>query len=197
MAVKEERHTWGELINRESPLHGRVHVCDAVSDSEGDLLNGGASRLSDMVSGDTNGIPIRNTRGAVRKDIRNEPHPRTRRIDIRTPSDVLLEDIVLRSASECGKRNPSALSEHDQERQQGRCRRVDGHRDGHVLKLNPLKEAIHVIEGSDRHPHSPNLSTSEVMIGVTTHLRRKIERDTQSGYPLLKEEVVTRVGLSR
>ena len=72
-----------------------AHVLNAVSQGEGDLLHGRGSRLRHVIAGDGDCVPAWQLLAAVGEDVGGEAQGFRRWIDIGTPGDVLLEQIVL------------------------------------------------------------------------------------------------------
>ena len=98
MTVEEEGESASEGIDIESGIDGCLNIGDAISQSESQFLGCGGSRLPDMVTTNAYGIPSGNAVFAVLKDVGNQAHRRARRENIGSPSNVLLQYVVLDGA---------------------------------------------------------------------------------------------------
>ena len=184
--VPEEAEPGREVVHAQARGQRRLHVGDAVGQGEGDLLDRRRAGLTDVVAGDRDGVPGGELPGAVGEGVGDDPHRRTRRIDIGPPGDVLLEDVVLDRAAQA-LRGDTGLLGHDLIEQQEDGRRgVDGHRRGDTVEREVGQQRPHVLDRVDGHAH---LALGPRMIGVVAHLRGQVEGARQPGLAVPEEEL--------
>ena len=114
--VEEERQPLAEPVDVEPRVDRRLHVRHRVREGEGDLLYRRRSRFADVVPADRNRVPLRQLVLAVREDVRHDPERSPRRVDVRAPRHVLLEDVVLDGPGELRLRDPLLSGHRDVER---------------------------------------------------------------------------------
>ena len=108
VGVPEEAQAGSEGVDGQPGGQRRFDVGDPVGDGEGDLLHCRRSRLADVVAGDGDGVPRRQVLGAVGEGVGDQAHRRPGRVDVGTPGDVLLQDVVLDGAAQqCRSRRRS------------------------------------------------------------------------------------------
>ncbi len=148
-----------------------------------------------MVAADRNRIPFRQLPAGPGKQVRDDPHGRTRRIDIGAARDILLENIVLHRSGELA--DIGALPPGDQyvqAEQDGRGG-VDRHRGRDLVERDPFEQALHVGERRDRHADAPHFSRGQRMVGIEADLRGQIERHRKPRGPLRNQIAVAPVAL--
>ena len=57
-ALKKKLSRGREAVHGQAALHRRLDVGDGVGQGEGDLLDGRAAGLADVVAGDADGVPV-------------------------------------------------------------------------------------------------------------------------------------------
>ena len=80
-------------------------------------------------------------------------------------------------------------------REQHRRRRVDRHRGGDVRERDPVEQPLHVGERHDAHAALPDLAERELVVGISSHQRRKVEGDAEPGAASGEQRLVALVGL--
>jgi hypothetical protein len=93
--AEEEGEARREIIHGEPRGDRGLDVRDRVREGEGDLLDGRRSRLANMVAADADGVPLRRIVLAPGENVRDDAHRGSGGIDVRSPSVVFLEDIIL------------------------------------------------------------------------------------------------------
>ena len=100
MTIEKEGQPRGETVHVEACAQRGVHILDAVGEREGQLLDGGRARLAHVIAADRNRVPLRNFLGAVREHVGDQAETRARWINVRTPRDVLLQNVVLECSAQ-------------------------------------------------------------------------------------------------
>ena len=128
MGIEEEGQPRRELVHIEAGANRRLHIGNAVGESEGDFLHRRRSRLAHVIARDGDRVPLRHILVRPGKNVGDDAHRLLRRINIGAARDVLLEHIVLHRAGEFAH-VPALPPRHgDVQRQQNRSRCIDGHR---------------------------------------------------------------------
>src|SRR5437867_198889 len=190
MGIQEKRNTGCEIIDSQATLAGRLNVGDAIRESKRHLLDGGGTRLANVITTDGNGIPLRSVLAAKGKDVRDNSHRRAGRIDVRAPRDVLLQNVILNCARKPRERSTLPFGDGEIEREQNRRGGVDGHRGGNAFERDPLEESFHILEGIDGYSDAAHFSLGQRMIGVEADLGGKIKSYGKSSRPLREQITV-------
>ena len=164
---------------------------------ERELLHRRRARLADVVAADRDRVPVRDPLGAVREQVRRQPHRGPRREDVVPARDVLLEDVVLDGAAERSRRHALLLGDELVEEEQERRRRVDRHRGRDLVERDSGQQDLHVGDGVDRHARAADLAEGARVVGVVAELGRQVERDREAGLAAIEEVAVARVRLLR
>ena len=173
-----------------------MHVGKGVGQGKGHFLHRGRASLADVVAADRNGIPLRQVVPAVGKDIRHQPQRGPGRIDVSSPGDVLLEDVVLYRAGETAGIGALPLGHRHVESQQDGGGSVDGHRGGNFLQWDALEERLHILQRIDGHAHFSHFAERFGSVGVVPKLGGQVESNRQTGLALLEQVAKAAVGLS-
>ena len=152
--VPEERQPWAEVVDVHAGVDRSLHVGDRVGERERDLLHRGRARLTDVVAGDRDRVPLRDVLGAVLEDVGDDPHRRPRRVHVGAAGDVLLEQIVLDRARDLIAADTLLLGDELVEQQQDRRRRVDRHRRRHLVERD-VGQQQSACRRSSRSPRPP------------------------------------------
>ena len=107
-----------------------LHVLDSVAKRERQLLRGRRAGFANVIAAHRNRVPPRHLLRAEGKHVGDQPHRRTRRIDVFLLRDEFLEDVVLDRARQRLPAGALLLRHHEIHREQHRRRRVDRHRRG-------------------------------------------------------------------
>jgi hypothetical protein len=193
--VEEERQALAELVRRLPGRDCRLGVGDAVRERERELLHGGRAGLADVVAGDGDRVPLRQSFGAVREQVGRQPHRGPGREDVVPARDVLLEDVVLHRAAEAVAGHALRLGDQLVEQQQKRRRRVDRHRRRHLAERDAVQQELHVGERVDRHAGTSDFPGRTRVVRVVAQLRREVEGDREAGLAALQEVPEARVRL--
>ena len=175
--VEEEGQAGAELIDVESPPHGRVDVGDAVGEREAELLGGRTTCLAHVVAADRDRVPARNVLGAEGEHVGDDAERGRGRIDVGAARGILLEHVVLDGAADLRPRDTLLLRYREVEAEENHPRRVDGHRGGDAIERNTGEQRLHVLERGDRDPDPTDLAPGERVVGVAPHLSRQVEGD--------------------
>ncbi len=176
VGVPEEREARGEVVNVQPGPARSFHVGETVADGECDLLGGGRPGLADVIAADRDGVPPGHLGGAVSEQVGDQPHRRLHRVDVRAAGDVLLEDVVLYSASQLGPGTPcsSATSSYRSSRTAAVAlivMEVDTSPRG--IRSNRTRMSSMVSMATPTLPTSP---WARGCIRVEPHLGRQVER---------------------
>ncbi len=195
MRVEKERQARGEGVDFEARLEGRFDVGDGVGESECHFLDRRRACFADVVAADRNRIPLRQFPAGPGKQVRDDPHGRTRRIDIGAARDVLLENIVLHRSRELPDIGALAPGhQYVQAEQDGRGG-VDRHRGRDLVERDPFEQALHVGQRRDCHADPPDFSSGQRMVGIEADLGGQIERHGEPRGPLRNQISVAPVAL--
>ena len=195
--VKEEGETGSKLINCQPFAQHCFHVCDAVGQGEGYLLDRRTACLAHVVAADADGIPAGHVLLAKRDDVGGDPQGRLGRVNVRTPGHVLLEKVVLQSSLQLSGFHSLALGHRNHHAEQCGGRSVNRHRDADLVQRNLVQQNLHVLQGRDGHPDPSHFSPGHGMIGVVSHLSRKIKGHGQSRLSLGEQIAVALVRFLR
>ncbi len=181
VGVEEEAQPRSEIVHLEAGTERRLHVGDAVGQGEGKLLHRRRAGFSDVVAGDRDRVPSGHVLGAVGEGVGHEPHRGAGRVDVGSPGDVLLQDVVLDRAADLARRDALLLSGELVQEKKDRRRRVDRHRRRDPVEREPAEEDPHVLERIDRHADLAHLALRPLVVGVEAHLGGKVEGARQAG----------------
>ena len=195
VAVEEEGEARRELVDREASLQRRFDVGDRVGEREGDLLDGRAALLADVVAGDRDRVPFRHVLPAVLEDVGGQAHGRLGRVDVVAARHVLLEDVVLDRAAQLLGGDALLLADQLVEQQQDRRRSVDRHRRGDAVEGDLLEADPHVLDRVDRDPGAADLAVAERVVGVAAELGRQVKGHREAGRAVLDQVAVALVGV--
>src|SRR5256712_4873222 len=163
-ARKEERELWSELVYLEPSFKSHLNVFDRVCKTESQFLNRVRGRLANMIAADADRVPAGHFVRAVFNEIDRESKRCLRRIDVRVPCDVLLQNIILCRSPQLVLRDPMFHSNGNIERKQNRCGSVDCHARTDPSKVDALEETPHIVDAADCNPNSSNFSGSPWMV---------------------------------
>jgi hypothetical protein len=197
VAGEEEGQPRSELVHREPGVQGRLHVGDPVRERERHLLDRGRPGLAHVVAADRDRVPSREALAAVGEQVRDEPHRGLRRVDVRAPRGVLLQQVVLHRPGQARAVETALLGHELVQEQEDRRGRVDRHRGGHALERDAVEQPVQVLDGVDRHAGLADLALGAGVVGVQAHLGRQVERDRQAGLAVLQEIAEAPVRLLR
>jgi hypothetical protein len=180
VAIEEERQPLPERVDVQACGHRGLHVRNPVGEREADFLSGRRSGFTNVIPADRDRVPPRQLALTESEDVGDDPHRRAGRVDVCTPRDVLLENVVLDRSLDRGERDFVTARHRRVQREQDDRGRVDGHRGGHALERDPAEELGHVFERVDRHADPAHLAAGHRVVRVVPHLRRQVERDAQA-----------------
>ena len=195
VAVEEERQPRRELVDLEAGVDRGLHVGDRVAQGEGDLLDGRAALLAEVIAGDRDRVPARDVLLAVGEQVRRQPHRALGRVDEVPARDVLLEDVVLGRAAQLVGRHALLLADERVEAQQHGRGRVDRHRRRDGVQRDPVERGAHVVDRVDRDAGAADLAEAALVVGVQAELGRQVERHRQPGRAVREQVLVALVGL--
>ena len=195
MNVEEEGNSGGEGIDGQTRLQTGLHVGDGVAQGECQLLDGRRPRLADVIAAHRDRIPLRQVPAAVADQVGDQPHGSLGGIDVGSPGDVLLQNVILNRARQMLRRDLPAPRQGDQQGQQHRGGGVDRHRDRDPVERDSPEELLHVAQTVDSHAGSAHLSGRHGRIGVHAHLGGQIEGYRKSGLAQSQQVLVAGVGL--
>jgi hypothetical protein len=141
---EEKGELGGELVDIQSGIERCLHVIDPVGKREGEFLCGRGSGLADVIARNRDRVELRGLRRTELEDIRDDPHRRLRRVDVRIASDVFFQHVVLDGSPQLRAIDTLLVTDGDIHRQQDRSRRVDRHTGGDFIKRNALEDSLHI-----------------------------------------------------
>src|SRR5438093_1390516 len=163
-ASKEERKLGSELIYLEPSFKSHVNVFDRVCKTESQLLNRVCARLANMIAADTYRVPVGHFVGAVFNEIDRESKRCLRRIDVRVPRNILLQNIILSRSLQLVLMDALFHSNGNIERKKDWCDGGDRHDRDDSVHVDALEETPHIMDAADRDSNSPNFSSSPWMV---------------------------------
>ena len=116
-------------------------------------------------------------RGRVREDVRDDPHARGRRVDVRVADHELFEDVVLDGPRELLLRDALLLRRHDVEGEDGQDRAVHGHGDRDLIQRDAIEQDLHILNAVDGHAGLADIADHARVVAVIAAMRRQIEGD--------------------
>ena len=129
--------------------------------------------------------------GAIRKNIGDDTHRRSRRVNVSSASDIFFQQIVLNCSRNLGRRHATLLGDQLVKQQQHGSRRIDRHRCRHFVKRQIGEQHTHVFDRIDRDANFANLASRTRMIAVVPHLRRQVEGARQTCLTCVQQKLKT------
>ena len=175
-----------------------IEIGARIREGEGHLLCSTRTGLANVVAAHRQGDPPRDVRRDVLDDVDGQLQPCRRREDLRAAREVLLQDVVLDEHPEGIRIDATLFGERLEHRSPHIADGVG--RRAHLadaLERDTVHEDLDVGQGVDRDTDLADLTASQRVIGVQTHLSRKIQRDTESGEALVEQRPEARIGLGR
>jgi len=193
VGIEEKRQARSKLVDIETCLDRRFDIGDAICNGEGNLLHCRGARLSDMVAGDRDGVPVRHLLRAIFKNIRDEPHRGRGRENIGAAGNVLFQYIVLDRPIERLGTHALLLGHGNVHRKEHSRRGVDRHARRHLVERDAVEQHLHVRKRIDGHTDLPHLAFGERVVRIVPYLRGQIEGHGKARLPLLEQVFVARV----
>src|SRR5207249_4566428 len=134
-----------------------------------------------MIAADTYRVPAGHFVGAVFYEVDGEFQRCFRRIDVRVPRNILLQNIILCRSLQLVLRDALFDSNGNIERKKDWRGGVDRHARAHTSQANALEETPHIMDAADRDSNSPNFSSSSWMVCVETELCWQVECCAEPG----------------
>ena len=179
---EEERQAAGELVDVEPARDAVFHIFHAVGDGERQLVELRRAGFLHVIAADRNAVEPGHLARRVTEDVRDDPHARLGRVDIRVADHELLQDVVLDGPVELAAIDPLLLARDDEEGQDRDHRAVHRHADRHLVERDAVEQDLHVLDAVDRDARLADVAGHARMVAVIAAVRRQIERDAQ---PLL------------
>jgi hypothetical protein len=184
----------GKVVYGEAGVEGGLDVGDAVSQSEGDFLDGGRAGFADVIAGDGDGVPFGEMVAAPGENVGDDAHGGADGIDVGAASDVFLEDVVLDGAGNFGEVGALFFGDGDVEGEEDGGGGVDGHGGGDFFEGDAVEKSFHVFEGIDGDADFADFAEGERMVGVEADLGGEIEGDGEAGLAFAEEIAVALIG---
>src|SRR5438132_557031 len=137
-----------------------------------------------MIATDTNGMPMRHFPSRIFYEVDREPQRKLRRIDVGIPSNVLLQNIILRSSTQLPLRDPLLQSNCGIQAEPDRSRRVDCHASADFAKIDSIEQPSHIVDTADSDSDLAHFPMRSLMIRVKAQLRWKVEGSAKSSLPV-------------
>src|SRR5437773_1836015 len=122
-----------------------------------------------VIAADTDGVPLRNLLGAIADGIHDQAEVRLRREQPFFLGDVFLEDVVLQRPAEALERDAAPFRDRQVHGEEDRRRAVDRHGRGNLIERDPVEEAVHILQGGNRHAAIPDLAAGAGVARIQTH----------------------------
>ena len=94
----EEAEAWRKVIDLETSGNCRLNIFLPIGEGIGQLKRRVGTRLLHVIARNGDGVEFRQMRGAMSDDVPDNPHARSRRIDIGVADHKLLQNVILNSA---------------------------------------------------------------------------------------------------
>jgi len=196
VGIEEKGKLRGKFVDGEAGIEGGLHVGDAIGEGEGNFLNCGGTSFANVITGDGDGVPLGKSVAAPGKNIGDDAHRGAHRINVCSPSDIFLEDIVLNGAGKFSEISTLFFCDGDIEAEKDGGGGVDGHGSGNTPQRYLIEERFHVFERIDGHTDFADFSESEGVIGVHADLRWKIEGDGETLLSFAEQVAIALIGFS-
>ena len=180
VAVEEEAQAGGEVVDVKASRRGRLHVCEAVGQGEGQLVGGRRAGLPDVVAGDRHRVPAGHLGGGEPNHVGDQAHRRAGREDVLLLGLVLLEDVVLEGACQATPLDATLFGHGHVHGQQDRRWSVDGHRRGDGPQVDAGEQVDHVLDRVDGHAGPADLAQRPFVVGIAAHEGRHVEGRRQA-----------------
>ena len=197
VGIEEKRELRSDLIHIEPTPKAPIHVFDAVAQCECQFLDSRGARLADVVATDRNGIKFWSVLRRKFDGVNHQPHRRLGRVNVFLLRDVLLKNVVLKSAGNFLPVCALLFRDREVHRPNYRCGRVDRHGRAYVRDRNLIEQDFHVGERTDRNAAFADLAFGKRVVRVVTHQRGKIECDGETRLTLREQITESLVGVCR
>ena len=180
MHIEEEGQSRRKLVDLQAAFERSIYIGQSIGNSEGQFLNGGSSRLANMVATDADGIPTRHMARAKLDGIRHQAHGRLRwekKLFLRA---VLLEDIVLQRAAQLSHREATLLCVDNIHSPDDRGRAINRHRGGYFIERQAIEQDFHVGQRRDGNAAFAEFSGGEWVVGVISIKSRHIKSSRET-----------------
>ena len=191
----EEAETRRERIDVETGCDTGPHVLHTVGQRVGQFEIRRRSGLLHVVAGDRDRVEARHLLAGEREDVGDDPHARSRRIDVGVADHELLEDVVLDGPGELIRSDALFLGRHHIEGEDRQHCAVHGHRHAHLVEWDAVEELPHVEDRVDRHTSHADVAGHPWIVGVIAAVGGEIEGDRQTLLASRKVAPVEGVGL--
>ena len=160
----EEGKPWRELVDVEPRLNARLRIFKTIGQRIGKFKISGRSRFLHVIAGNRNRIELRHMGRGIFEDVRDNPHGVSGRIDIGVAHHEFFQNVILNSTGKFFRWHSLLFASHNEERQNGQHRTIHGHRHGHLVQRNAIKQGAHVIDGINGHTRHAHIARHARMI---------------------------------
>ena len=160
--AEEERQPAREFVDVHAARERQPHVFAAVGQRERQFQRLVRAGFLHVVAGDRDRVELRHVGRRVLDDVRDDPHRRRRRIDVRVADHELLQDVVLNGSRQVLLRNALLLRRDDIAGEHRQHRTVHRHRHRHPIERNAVEQ---VFMSSTESIATPALPTSPTTRG--------------------------------
>ena len=119
-----------------------------------------------MIPANADAVKARHMSGRVGKNIADDPHTRSGRIDIGVTHHELLEDIILDGTAQLSGGNTLLLGRNNVESHNGNNGPVHSHGNRHLIQRNLIKEDLHILYGINRYSSLAYIPSHPFMIAI-------------------------------
>ncbi len=172
VGVEKEGQAFGKDINVHSRIQGRFHIFNTVGQSKSNFLCGSGTGFTNMIAGNTDGVPFGYFFGAIVKNIGDQTQRWFRRENIGAPGNIFFQNIILYRALDLVFGNPLLFRHSDVKGQQYGSRRIDGHGSGDFVQWYAVKQNFHIFEGVNGNTNFSHFTDGFRRVGIIADLGR-------------------------
>src|SRR5689334_8407676 len=140
MSIEEEGKAWREFIYIHTAGDAPTHILQSIAERESQFLHGSRTRLTDMISGNGNRIPLRNILRAEFHRVDDESHGWLGWENIFLLCDEFFENIVLDGAAQLICANASVRCSGNLCRPDDRGLCIEHHPLCYFIKSNTIQQ---------------------------------------------------------
>ena len=174
----EEGKTRREIVDLQTGSNTGTDVFQPVGQSVGQLKVGGCTSFVHMITTDADAVEPRHISRRVCKNITDNAHTWSRRVDVRITHHKLLQDVILdRTAQLCG-RNPLLFGRHNVEGHYRNNRPIHRHRNRHLIQRYLIEQHLHVFHRIDGNTGLSHIAPNSLMVTIVPPVRSQVKSYT-------------------
>ena len=195
--IPEEGQAFREGIHRQAGSFAGTNIFHTICQSIAQLQVAGSAAFLNMIAGNRNAVEFGHIFSGIFKNIADNTHGHSRRINIGITHHEFLQDIVLNGACHNGFINALLLAGNDEEGQNRQYGAVHGHGYGHLIQRNAAEQNIHVQHGAYRYASLTYVAYNTWVISIIAAVGGQVEGDGQALLTSSQVAAVKRVGFLR